>query len=59
MARCLILIVLLGLVSCGRPLTESERAFIGTIHGDTIDLDQLLDQSFFANFFRICHVYLS
>ena len=41
MARCLILIVLLGLVSCGRPLTESERAFIGTIHGDTIDLDRV------------------
>ena len=36
-----IFILLLLLASCGRPLTESERAFAATIHGDTINLDRV------------------
>ncbi|SFE90741.1 hypothetical protein SAMN04488523_1123 [Sulfitobacter brevis] len=31
--------LLLLLASCGRPLTEHERAFLATIHGDTLDMD--------------------
>lgn len=39
--RGLILIAVLLLAACGRPLTENERAFLGTIHGDTLDLDRV------------------
>lgn len=35
------LILLLLLASCGRPLTDNERAFLGTIHGDTLDMDRV------------------
>ncbi|MEQ6247358.1 hypothetical protein ABMC89_00560 [Sulfitobacter sp. HNIBRBA3233] len=33
------LLILLFLAACGRPLTDSERAFARGIHGDTLDLD--------------------
>ncbi len=33
------LLILLLLSACGRPLSENERAFLGTIHGDTLDMD--------------------
>ena len=35
---CLLALLLAG---CGRPLSENERAFLGTIHGDTLDLDRV------------------
>ena len=31
--------ILLLLASCGRPMTDKERAFIATIHGDTLDMN--------------------
>lgn len=31
-------LILLLLASCGRPLTENERAFMAGIHGDTLDV---------------------
>lgn len=37
MIRLFLILVLLA--SCGRPLTESERAFLDTIHGDTLNMD--------------------
>lgn len=39
MFRVLILVLLLA--SCGRPLTVNERAFLDTIHGDTINYDRV------------------
>ena len=39
MRLCLALLAVLMITACGRPLTENERAFLGTIHGDTLDLD--------------------
>ncbi|MGJ8546957.1 MAG: hypothetical protein ACSHWZ_16045 [Sulfitobacter sp.] len=35
------LILLLFLASCGRPLTEAERAFAGTIHGAGLDMSKV------------------
>ena len=35
------LLILLLLASCGRPLTQNERAFVQTIHGDSLDLDRV------------------
>ena len=35
-----LLIVLLA-AGCGRPLTVNERAFLGTIHGETLNLDRV------------------
>jgi len=32
-------LILLLLASCGRPMTDKERAFIATIHGDTLDMN--------------------
>ena len=34
-------LILLFLTSCGRPLTETERAFATGIHGDTLDLSKV------------------
>ena len=34
-----VLLICLLLAGCGRPLTTNERAFLDTIHGDTLDLD--------------------
>ncbi|MVO16949.1 hypothetical protein [Parasedimentitalea huanghaiensis] len=34
-------LILLLVTSCGRPLTETERAFISQIHGETLDLDRI------------------
>jgi hypothetical protein len=36
-----VFLILLLLASCGRPLTDNERAFLGTIHGDTLDMDKV------------------
>lgn len=42
MIRVLLLCLLcLLLAACGRPLTTNERAFLGTIHGETLDLDRV------------------
>jgi len=35
------LILVLLLASCGRPLTVNERAFLDTIHGDTLDYNRV------------------
>ncbi|MEM7090100.1 MAG: hypothetical protein AAF496_11030 [Pseudomonadota bacterium] len=34
-------VLLLLLASCGRPLTEQERAFAAAVQGDSLDLDQV------------------
>jgi len=34
-----LVLILLLLASCGRPMTDKERAFIATIHGDTLDMN--------------------
>ncbi|WP_299282612.1 hypothetical protein [uncultured Tateyamaria sp.] len=34
-------LILTLLVSCGRPLTETERAFSATIHGDALNVDKV------------------
>jgi len=34
-----VFLILLLLASCGRPMTDTERAFIATIHGDTLNMD--------------------
>ncbi|MFK7837951.1 MAG: hypothetical protein AB8B60_17210 [Sulfitobacter sp.] len=39
MLRALLFTALLILTACGRPLTDNERAFLDTIHGDTLDMD--------------------
>ena len=39
MIRALLLCLLLA--ACGRPLTDNERAFLGTIHGDTLNYDKV------------------
>ena len=41
MHRPLLIFVLLLFASCGRPLTEHERAFASNIHGETLDLDRV------------------
>ncbi|GGH30635.1 hypothetical protein SAMN05444007_105143 [Cribrihabitans marinus] len=35
------LLICIFLISCGRPLSETERAFAGQIHGDALDLDRV------------------
>lgn len=35
------LLILLFLASCGRPLTDNERTFAATIHGDSLNLDRV------------------
>ncbi len=36
------LLLMLALVAaCGRPLTDNERAFLGTIHGETLNYDRV------------------
>ncbi len=37
MIRVLLFVLLVA--GCGRPLTDNERAFLGTIHGDSLDYD--------------------
>ena len=39
MIRALLLVLLIA--SCGRPLTVNERAFLDTIHGDTLDYSKV------------------
>ncbi len=41
MVRPLLISILILFASCGRPLTEQERAFAGNIHGETLDLDRV------------------
>jgi hypothetical protein len=35
------LFILLAVAACGRPLTDTERAFAHKIHGDAVDLDRV------------------
>ena len=39
MIRALLLLLLL--TACGRPLTENERAYLSTIHGNSVDYDRV------------------
>ena len=39
MWRALFLVLLVA--ACGRPLTENERAFLGGIHGETLNMDRV------------------
>lgn len=41
MVRLLLISILFLVLSCGRPLTQQERAFAADIHGDTLDLDRV------------------
>ncbi len=41
MARALFLLILVFFASCGRPLTEQEKAFASSIQGSTLDLDRV------------------
>lgn len=41
MIRLALLLVALMLLSCGRPLTEREKAFAAQVQGDTLDLDRV------------------
>ncbi|MBM1556416.1 hypothetical protein JQV19_07095 [Sulfitobacter mediterraneus] len=36
-----ILLVLVLLAGCGRPLTDNERAYLTTIHGSSLDMDKV------------------
>jgi hypothetical protein len=36
-----VFLILLLLAACGRPMTDNERAFISTIHGDTLNMDRV------------------
>ncbi len=36
-----VLLILLFVASCGRPLTTNERAFLNTLHGDTLNMDRV------------------
>ena len=36
-----LLFLLVFLSACSRPLTDNERAFLGTIHGDTLNMDRV------------------
>lgn len=40
MIRCLLLALLL-LAACGRPLTETERAYLSTLHGSSLNADKV------------------
>lgn len=37
----LIFSIVLTIAACGRPLTSNERTFLDTIHGDTLNMDQV------------------
>lgn len=41
MIRLALFAVFLLVAACGRPLTENERAFLDTIHGDTLNMDRV------------------
>ncbi|WP_299944397.1 hypothetical protein [uncultured Ruegeria sp.] len=41
MARPFLILILLFFTSCGRPLTDHERAFAANIQGDTLNLDRV------------------
>lgn len=37
----LFFLLIAALTSCGRPLTETEKAFVASIHGDTLNTDKI------------------
>lgn len=39
--NCLTLALVILIAACGRPLTENERAFVSTIHGNTLNMDSV------------------
>lgn len=39
--RVIVFLLCLGLAACGRPLTEAERAFMGGLQGDALDVDRI------------------
>jgi hypothetical protein len=39
--RLMICLLFLSLAACGRPLTEAERAFMGTLQGNQLDVSQV------------------
>ncbi|MEO1140633.1 MAG: hypothetical protein AAFW87_14400 [Pseudomonadota bacterium] len=39
--RVIVLLSLIVLVSCGRPLTDTEKTFAEQIHGESIDMDRI------------------
>lgn len=41
MIRLLLLLSLLTLTNCGRPLTSNERAYLSGLHGSTLDTDRM------------------
>ncbi|WP_170371575.1 hypothetical protein [Ruegeria arenilitoris] len=41
MVRLVSILLFLALLSCGRPLTENERAFASKVQGETLDLDRV------------------
>lgn len=41
MIRLFLLLLLMIPAACGRPLTQNERAFLDTIHGDTLNMDRV------------------
>lgn len=41
MRRLSLLLCLLLLAACGRPLSEAERSFLSDIHGDSLDMDRV------------------
>ena len=41
MMRVLVILTLLTLAACGRPLTDSERSFARAIHGDQVNLNRV------------------
>ena len=41
MRVCVLLLCLMAIAACGRPLTQNERAFLTTIHGADLDLDRM------------------
>ncbi|WP_170436699.1 hypothetical protein [Ruegeria arenilitoris] len=41
MVRLISILLFLALLSCGRPLTENERAFASKVQGETLDLDRV------------------
>ncbi|MEM9968982.1 MAG: hypothetical protein AAF755_12900 [Pseudomonadota bacterium] len=39
--RVILFLTLIMLAACGRPMTDKERAFIQSIHGDSINMDRV------------------
>ncbi len=41
MIRCVIVLFAVLLTACGRPLTDTERAFVQNVHGESLELDRV------------------